>query len=219
LKTIGHILARYVNFLKAALAPLGIFGVFAIAAIDGAFLGMPIDAIVAFYVYQHRTRFLVYVLMAAAGSTAGSLVIYVIGHGGEELIKKRIPPERFAKFHAAFEKHPVWSLMFPAMLPPPTPFKMVALAAAVSGMRPGEYLLAILAGRFVRFLVLAILTLVFGPEVALIVGTLFRKHLKWVLIVLAAALLTWLVVTMLKRRRRASRSEDQTSVPDQLEGS
>ena len=49
--------------------------------------------------------------------------------------------------------------MFPAMLPPPTPFKLFALAAAVSEMKFTHFLLAIFAGRFVRFLVLAILTL------------------------------------------------------------
>ena len=80
--------------------------------------------------------------------------------GGEELLRKRISPERFEKFHQAFDKHPFWSLMFPAMLPPPTPFKLFALAAAVSEMQFSHFLLAIFAGRFVRFLVLSILTLI-----------------------------------------------------------
>ncbi|HUJ95631.1 MAG TPA: VTT domain-containing protein [Terriglobales bacterium] len=216
MKTIAHILSRYVNFLKATLAPLGIFGVFAIAAIDGAMVGMPIDALVAYYVYQHRATFLLYVLMAAAGSTVGSLVIYAIGHfGGEELLKKRIPPERFAKFHAAFEKHPVWSLMFPAMLPPPTPFKIIALTAAVSEMGLGEYLLAILAGRFVRFFLLAIFTLIFGPGVVSII----RTHTKWVLVALAAGLLAWLLVRTLKRKRPGSGTGDSAPVPDPSQSS
>ena len=50
--------------------------------------------------------------------------------------------------------------MFPAMLPPPTPFKLFVLAAAVSEMQFSHFLLAIFAGRFVRFLVLSILTLI-----------------------------------------------------------
>jgi membrane protein YqaA with SNARE-associated domain len=148
LKTIKHLFLRYTAFLWGLLKPLGAWGVFAIAALDGAALGLPMDPIVATYVYQNRSRFLLYVLMASTGSALGSIVIYGIGYlGGEELLRKRISPERFNKFHQAFEKHPFWSLMFPAMLPPPTPFKLFALAAAVSEMKFTHFLTAIFAGR------------------------------------------------------------------------
>ncbi len=184
------------------LKPLGAWGVFAIAALDGAALGLPMDPVVATYVYQNRGRFLLYVLMASAGSALGSIVIYVIGYkGGEELLRKRIPPERFEKFHQAFEKHPFWSLMFPAMLPPPTPFKLFVLAAAVSEMQFSHFLLAIFAGRFVRFLVLALLTLAFGPDIVRVSGALFRQHLGWALAAVAVGLGIWLVVRRVKRKR------------------
>ena len=177
METIKHIFLRYSAFLWGLLKPLGAWGVFAIAALDGAAVGLPMDPIVATYVYQNRSRFLLYVLMAATGSTVGSIVIYGIGYlGGEELLRKRISPERFAKFHQAFQKHPFWSLMFPAMLPPPTPFKLFALTAAVSEMQFSHFLLAIFAGRFVRFLTLSILTLLFGPQFVQISGAIFREH-------------------------------------------
>jgi membrane protein YqaA with SNARE-associated domain len=118
------------------------------------------DAVVAGYVYQDRTRFLLYAFMASVGSALGSIVIYGIGYkGGEELLRKRIPPARFEKIHAAFNKHPFWSLMFPAMLPPPTPFKLFVLAAAVSEMGFVRFLMAIFSGRMVRFLLLGLLTI------------------------------------------------------------
>lgn len=202
MNTIKHIFLRYTAFLWALLKPLGAWGVFVIAALDGAALGLPMDPIVATYVYQNQSRFLLYVLMASTGSALGSIVIYGIGYlGGEELLRKRISPARFAKFHQAFEKHPFWSLMFPAMLPPPTPFKLFALAAAVSEMKFTHFLLAIFAGRFVRFLVLSILTLVFGPEFVKIFGTVFREHWPWVLAAVAVGLAIWLVVIRLKKRK------------------
>jgi membrane protein YqaA with SNARE-associated domain len=202
LNTIKHIFLRYTAFLWALLKPLGAWGVFAIAALDGAALGLPMDPIVATYVYQNRSRVLIYVLMASTGSALGSIVIYGIGYlGGEELLRKRISPERFEKFHQAFEEHPFWSLMFPAMLPPPTPFKLFALAAAVSEMRFTHFLLAIFAGRFVRFLVLSILTLVFGPQFVHISGAVFREHWLSALAVAAVGLAIWLVVIRLKKRK------------------
>ncbi len=203
MNTIKHIFTRYTAFLWGLLKPLGAWGVFVIAALDGAALGLPMDPIVATYVYQNRSRFLLYVLMASVGSALGSIVIYGIGYaGGEELLRKRISPNRFEKFHRAFEKHPFWSLMFPAMLPPPTPFKLFALAAAVSEMRFSHYLLAIFAGRFVRFLVLSVLTLIFGPQFVHISGTLFREHLSWVLAAVAVGLVIWLVVIRLRIKKR-----------------
>jgi membrane protein YqaA with SNARE-associated domain len=202
LNTIKHIFLRYTAFLWGLLKPLGAWGVFVIAALDGAALGLPMDPIVAAYVYQNQSRFLLYVLMASTGSALGSMVIYGIGYlGGEELLRKRISPERFEKFHRAFEKHPFWSLMFPAMLPPPTPFKLFALAAAVSEMKFTHFLLAIFTGRFVRFLVLSIFTLVFGPEFVKIFGTVFRQHWPWVLAAVAIGLAIWLVVIRLKKRK------------------
>jgi membrane protein YqaA with SNARE-associated domain len=202
LNTIKHIFLRYTAFLWGLLKPLGAWGVFAIAALDGAAMGLPMDPIVAAYVYQDRSRFLLYVLMASTGSALGSIVIYGIGYlGGEELLRKRISPKRFEKFHQAFEKHPFWSLMFPAMLPPPTPFKLFALAAAVSEMRFTHFLLAIFAGRFVRFLVLSILTLVFGPQFVSIFGTVFRDHWPWVLTAVVVGLVIWLLVIRLKKRK------------------
>ena len=162
--------------------------------VDGAFIGLPVDAIVAGYVYQNRSRFLLYVLMAAVGSTMGSIVIYVIGYaGGEELLRKRIPAQRFEKIHSTFDRHSFWSLMLPAMFPPPFPFKLFALAAAVSEMSFGRYLLAILCGRAVRFLVLALLTLEFGPEVVHLFGKLLREHIYVVLLVTAAAGVAWIL--------------------------
>src|ERR1700694_5878234 len=150
------------------------------------------DPIVATYVYQDRTRFLLYVLMASAGSALGSIVIYGIGYmGGEELLRKRISPERFEKFHRAFEKHPLWSLMFPAMLPPPTPFKLFALGAAVAEMSIGHFLLAIFLGRTVRFLVLGILVVKFGPGIVHTLRILFSHHFYWLLIAVAVGLAGW----------------------------
>jgi membrane protein YqaA with SNARE-associated domain len=148
---IKHFLHTYGKWIQHALAPLGPWGMLAFAAVDGAFLGMPLDAIFVTYVYTDPRRLLLYVLLGAVGSALGSSVIYAIGYaGGEVLLRKRIPPEKFQKIHASFEKHEFWALMFPSMLPPPTPFKIVALAAAGFEMNFAHFLLAIFAGRFLR---------------------------------------------------------------------
>jgi membrane protein YqaA with SNARE-associated domain len=211
MQSIQHIVSRYTAFLWAILKPLGAWGVFTIAALDGAAVGLPMDVVVGGYVAQNHHRLLLFVLMAAVGSALGSLVIYAIGYaGGEELLRKRVSAERFERLHAAFEKHPFWSLMLPAMLPPPTPFKIFALGAAVAEMRITHFLLAIFFGRMVRFLVLGILVLEFGPGVVHTLRVFFNHHFHWLIIIAAVALATWWGVR--NRRRAQLRSLDERSV-------
>jgi membrane protein YqaA with SNARE-associated domain len=190
MKTIQHILTKYTAFVWAILQPLGSWGVFAIAALDSAAVGLPLDVVVGGYIAQNHGRLLLYVLMAASGSSLGSLVIYAIGYkGGEELLRKRVSPQRFEKLHSAFERHPFWSLMFPAMLPPPTPFKIFALGAAVAEMSISHFLL------------LGILVVKFGPGVVHTLRIFFSHHFHWLVIAALVVLLGWL----LWRRHRRSK--------------
>jgi membrane protein YqaA with SNARE-associated domain len=205
LKTIGHILARYTAWIWGLLKVLGVWGVFAIAFADSALLGMPVDAIVATYVYQDRARLVLYVALASLGSALGSVPLYIIGYlGGEKVLRKRIPEERFQKIHDSFEKHEFWALMFPGMLPPPMPFKVFVLAAAVFEMQFTHFLGAIFAGRFVRFMVLSLLTLWLGPHVVQLAGGALKQHF---LIVLSVVLEVGLAVWLLRRTKAKAKSK------------
>jgi membrane protein YqaA with SNARE-associated domain len=184
------------------LGPLGSWGVFAIAGIDSAFFGIPLDPVVAAYVYQRPPRFLLYVLMAAAGSAAGSTLLYIVGYkGGEALLTKRMTRARFQKIRKSFDQHEFWTVMFPSMIPPPFPFKLFMLAAAAFEMNFVHFLLAVFIGRFVRFLILAFLVLKFGPVVVTMAAVLVHKHLLAVLMAVAAALAAWLLLWYRRRPR------------------
>jgi membrane protein YqaA with SNARE-associated domain len=202
LRAIKLFFAKYTIFIWALLKPLGVWGVFGIGFIDSAFLGLPLDAIVAGYVYQNSGRAWMYVLMAAAGSALGSSVVYVIGHkGGELLLERRMSRERIERMRDQFERQEFLALAVPAILPPPTPFKLFMLAAAVFQMHYRDFLLAIFLGRTVRFTILALLTIKFGPEIVGVAGSLLRDHLALSLGILGlgtAGLLLW----VLRQRRR-----------------
>jgi membrane protein YqaA with SNARE-associated domain len=202
LNTIKHILAKYTAFLWAVLKPLGIWGVFGFAAVDSALLGMPLDPIVAGYVYSDPHRSWMYVLMAAAGSAVGSMVIYAIGYaGGEVLLHRRMSQARFERIRRSFDQHEFLALMLPAVLPPPFPFKLVALSAAAFEMSLVRFLLAIFAGRLLRFGILAVITIRFGPQVLSHGGRLLRQYGWWVLAGIAVAVIVWYVVRRARRAR------------------
>lgn len=213
MKTIQHLITRYTNFLWAFLKPLGIWGVFIGAFLDGGAVGLPVDLVVAGYVAQNHQRMLEYVFVAAVGSALGSLIIYAVGYlGGEEVLRKRVSEARFQKLHSAFDKHPFWSLMVPAMLPPPTPFKLFVLGAAVAEMNIGHFILAIFLGRTIRFLILGMLVVYFGPGIVNTLRTFSSHHFHWLIIAACVGVGAWL---LWRRRKRKVASLSQSDAPQE----
>ena len=201
MELLKHLFTRYTGFVWAALKPLGSWAVFAIAGIDSAFFGFPLDPLVAGYVYQDRPRFLLYAVMASAGSAVGCIVLYLIGYkGGEVLLEKRISKAKFNKIRDSFDRHEFWALMFPAMIPPPFPFKVFVLAAAVFEMNFWHFLFAIFAGRMVRFLLLSVLVVKFGPQIVALTAAFAAKH--WLSLILVIAATAGFVAWFWYRARR-----------------
>jgi membrane protein YqaA with SNARE-associated domain len=208
LKTLRAIYDRYSAAISKALAPLGFFGVFALAFIDSAAVGMPLDPVVAAYVYSGRESLLSiagYILLAAAGSAFGSSVIYLIGKkGGEAILEKRMSPERLERMRKRFEEREFITLMIASMLPPPTPFKLFLISAAAFQMGYAPFLLSIFVGRTIRFSILAVLVIRFGPQVVNVMANLLRNHLALTLAVFAGGLGLVVVWLFTRRRTRAA---------------
>ena len=184
--------------MKVLLLPLGPWGVLVIATVDSAFMGIPLDPVIVGYVWAKPHLFWAFCLMGAAGSAIGSLVPYWIGYKGEELLlEKRIPPRTLEKIRAAFNRHEVLALVIPSMLPPPTPFKLFVLFAGAARLTVRDFLLAIFAGRMLRFLILSALTVVFGPAAL----GLVRQHGRAVLAVVLACVVAGVLIWWLRKRR------------------
>jgi membrane protein YqaA with SNARE-associated domain len=208
LHVLKHLVARYIALVWALLKPLGSWAVFAIAGIDSAFFGVPLDPVVATYVYENRSHALLYPLLAAAGSAAGCILLYWIGYtGGEVLLLERIPRAKFERIRDTFDRHEFWALVVPSMMPPPFPFKVFALAASVFEMNFWHFLLAIFVGRLIRFLVLGMLVLRFGPQVVAFGSKLLAEH--WVVLIVAGTGAIALGIVAWARSRKGSALQAQ----------
>jgi membrane protein YqaA with SNARE-associated domain len=159
------------------------------------------DPLVAGYVYSDPHRAWLYCLVASVGSALGSLIPYGLGRaGGELFLLKRIDEAKLKRIRDRFEKQEFLALMVPAMLPPPTPFKLFVFSAGVFEMKPIPFLLAILSGRLVRFGVLSILVVEFGPEIVGEIKTLVKTHPSvLVLIGVGVILVAYLIFKLLRR--------------------
>jgi membrane protein YqaA with SNARE-associated domain len=136
-----------------------------------------LDALVAGYVFSNPARAWLYCIAGAVGSALGSLVPYYLGRaGGELFLLKRIDAAKLQRIRDRFERQEFLALMVPATLPPPTPFKLFVFSAGVFEMKVLHFLLAIACGRVVRFGILALLTVIFGPQIVSQIKNLFRIH-------------------------------------------
>jgi membrane protein YqaA with SNARE-associated domain len=166
-------ITAWIAFLKT----LGGWGVMALAVIDSAAIPIPLDALVAGYVFSNPGRAWLYAVAGAVGSALGSLLPYYLGRaGGELFLLKRIDHARLQRIRDRFERQEFLALMVPATLPPPTPFKLFVFSAGVFEMRLPWFLAAIVAGRLVRFGILSVLTVIFGPTIVSQIKNLVRNH-------------------------------------------
>jgi membrane protein YqaA with SNARE-associated domain len=168
--------------MLALLKPLGVWGVCALAIVDSSSIPMPIDAIVIGYVANDHAKFIIYAFMAALGSAIGALVPYFIGRaGGELFLLKRVNRERYERLRDRFEKQEFLAIMVPSMMPPPMPVKLFEFAAGVFEMKVVWFFCAILAGKFLRFLLWAAITVFYGPAIVHTVTHALHEHLGIVL--------------------------------------
>ena len=146
------------------MAKFGIWGVCGLAILDSSTIPVPMDLILAGYIWADKSHFWLYCLLASAGSAVGGLLPYGLGRaGGELFLLKRVNRERYDMMRARFERQEFLAMMIPSMLPPPTPWKAFVFAAGVFEMRVAPFMLSVFVGRLVRWLILSVLVLKLGP--------------------------------------------------------
>ena len=202
------LMSKWTLVLLPALMKLGFWGVAIVSIADASTIPVPMDAILALYVWNDKPHFWIYCLLASAGSAIGGLLPYGLGRaGGELFLLKRVNRERFEKMRDRFERQEFLAVLVPSMLPPPTPWKAFVFAAGVFEMRVMPFLLSVYLGRMVRWLVLSLLVLKLGPGAVNAVGEAIKEHQELVLgglVLVFAAIGVWMV---LKRRKNGNGTE------------
>jgi membrane protein YqaA with SNARE-associated domain len=197
-------MAKWKFVLLPAVAKLGIWGVGAVALLDSSTIPVPMDAILALYIWNDKSRFWLYCLLAATGSAIGGLLPYGLGRaGGELFLLKRVNRERFDRMRLRFERQEFLAVMIPSMLPPPAPWKIFVFASGVFKMRVVPFMLSVFCGRMIRWLILSLLVLKLGPGAADLVA-----HHALVTVAVVGALAVLGFVWWWMRKKRAGKLLD-----------
>ena len=156
---------RAATGVEAFAMGLGAPGLFLLSLVDSSVLALPqvVEILIVWMVLAQPDRWLLYGGLASLGSVAGLYLLYALARkGGEAFIRKRLHARHIERAMAAFKRYGVVTLILPSLIPPPVPLKPFVLMAGVAGMPQRRFLLAISAGRFVRFVGLALLTYWYG---------------------------------------------------------
>ena len=202
--------------MLAFLKPLGVWGICALAIVDTSTIPVPIDALLIDYVAHDHARFLLYCFMGALGSAIGSLLPYYLGRaGGELFLLKRINRQRYEQLRDRFEKQEFLAIMIPAIMPPPMPVKLFEIAAGVFEMKVIWFFSAIFLGKFLRFLLWAIITIFYGPTILHGITQALHRHLGYVMGAggILVVLLAVYVTRKLFDRRRGTRFPAEETYP------
>ena len=167
----AHLAAEWKLAILPAILKWGVWGVGAVALLDSSSIPVPMDAILALFIWNDKGHFWLYCLMASAGSAIGGLLPYWLGRaGGELFLLKRVNRQRFEQLRDRFQRQEFLAVLIPSTLPPPTPWKLFIFASGVFEMPVANFLIAVFAGRMVRWLVLSALVVKLGPGAVDLVG-------------------------------------------------
>lgn len=191
---------------------LGGLGLILMGLIDSSVIPTPggLDALTIILAANEKDSWLYYAVMAVIGSVLGGYITYRLGRkGGQEALEQKLSKRKVEKVCRAFERWGFATIFVPAILPPPVPIGPFLLGAGAMDYPLKKYLLALTAGRAIRFTLVAY----FGSRYGQQVFSFFAENYMTILIafIIAMVLAGIAVAIYLIRRKRARKTEPQTS--------
>lgn len=191
-------------WLQRLVATMGGGGLFVVAFLDSSVLSFPFitDALVMQFSFANPARMPYYAGMAALGSLAGSIWLYLLAKKGGEAFFHRHAAGKAEKIRDWVDSHAFLSVFIPAILPPPLPFKPFVLAEGVFQVPLRTFVLAILLGRGLRYGLEGILAVRYGDAT---IAFLMAHSGAFALSVLGVLLLLYIISRLLFRNPPATR--------------
>jgi membrane protein DedA with SNARE-associated domain len=117
--------------------------------------------------------------------------------GGKAAPAKRFPEKKVQKTLKTFARWGFAAILVPALLPPPFPLVPFLVAAGAMQYPVAKFLIALTAGRLVRYFILAFL----GAHYRRQILSVFSQHAAATLYVSLAVAIAAVVITLLVRAR------------------
>lgn len=168
----------------------GPFGFFLMETLDSSYFYLPLANELLMLSFVPTTEsglmWALYVLMAAAGSSAGVLLIdLLMRKAGEKGLEKFVSAGRIKWLRKRLDEHAVWVIFIAAMLPPPFPFRAVMMTASALQSPRVKMLVAVFCGRIIRFTAEAFLIVYFGRKLIKYLQSDAFEYIVYALLIVA----------------------------------
>ena len=192
---------RLPGWLQHVVVTLGGLGLFLVSFLDSSILSFPVvtDLLVIELTARNPLRMLYYASMATAGSLAGCIWLYLLAKRGGEAYFHRHAGSRADHIRRWVDDHAFMSVFIPALLPPPMPFKLFVISEGVFQVPLRTFVLALIAGRGLRYFGEGFLAIRYGAALTNILLT----HKLIVIIVFFALCALILLATKISHRLSA----------------
>jgi membrane protein YqaA with SNARE-associated domain len=194
---------KVVDWIQSVALGLGAPGLFFAAVGDSSFISLPevVDILLVWMVTQHKHRAVVYALSATLGSVIGSLALYWVGRKGDEFVMRRFSAGRVERAFAAFRRFGLMAVLIPSLLPPPAPLKVFVLLAGAAGISTGQFVVAMVIGRGIRYFGEAWLAYRYGDAALAFMKANGGEISLGVIVVLGVAILAYVLWRKFERPR------------------
>jgi membrane protein YqaA with SNARE-associated domain len=155
------------GWLTHIVSTIGGAGLFVVAFLDSSVLSFPFitDLLFIDFVLQHPGRMIYYAGMAAAGSLAGCIWLYLLAKKGGDAYRRRHGNKAPGRIQGLVHRHAFLSAFLPSILPPPFPFKAFVIAEGAAQVPVRTFVMGVLVGRGLRYGVEGLLALKYGRAV------------------------------------------------------
>jgi membrane protein YqaA with SNARE-associated domain len=181
---------------------LGGLGFIPLGLLDSSVIPLPgsMDILTIVLSARKKELWLYYALMATIGSVIGGYVTYRLARkGGKETLERKFPARTLDKVYRIFGRWGFGAIAIAALLPPPAPMVPFVFAAGAMQYSVGKFLMALTAGRIVRYSLLAFLAAHYGRQMLTTVMSQLGHPVLIAVIGLIAAAITALGFILLRK--------------------
>lgn len=125
-------------------------------------------------------------------------LFYVGKRGGSALLHKKFDPAKVERVRGWYNKYGVLAVIIPAILPPPTPFKLFVISAGVFGIGWVRFLLAVAIGRGIRYYLEGYIALQLGEHA----GDWMKQHYSTIAFSIIATGVAFFAVYLFMRKKK-----------------
>lgn len=195
---------RLLDWVQGFALAMGAPGLFLIAFLDSSFLSFPevVDLLIVWLTVQHPARMPYYALLSTLGSVAGCTTLFLVARkGGEAFLRRRVRGAHVDRAMNLVRKYGLFSVLVPALLPPPAPFKVFVLAAGIARIRVVDFVVAVSIGRGIRYFGEGLLALWYGEAAIAFLRENTRAASLWMLLLVLTLGGVWVVLKRVRRSR------------------